>query len=398
MRQINGLAALLGLLLATTLAATARPALAASGQMTPVPQFGSNPGNLLMFEWIPADLPPNAPVVVVLHGCFANAALYDDETGWTKLAERWKVALVFPEQTAANDDTNCFRFWNPQDIVRGQGEALSIKQMVDWTQANHATDPGRVFIMGHSGGGLFTSVMLATYPDVFKAGAIVAGGPYKCGDEAAVATGIDGSKSPVRGGECVDGSVTKTPQEWGDLARSGYPGYSGPKPRVSIWHGTADTLVSPKNMNELVKQWTNFNGIDDVPDLTSTVKGYPHRLYTDSAGQPLVESYELTGQSHGWPYEPGTGEDQCDGAPPSWNAGICASYFAGRWFGLDVAQPGTDVPEAPYPALLLLAVLGVGGGLVLHTRKGLPRARMSSRQPGTLAATCPRRTHPVRPE
>jgi poly(hydroxyalkanoate) depolymerase family esterase len=369
-RQINVLAALLGLLLAT-LVATALPALATPGQLTPVPQFGSNPGNLLMFEWIPADLPPNAPVVVVLHGCFANAALYDDETGWTKLAERWKVALVFPEQTSTNDDTNCFRFWNPQDIVRGQGEALSIKQMVDWMLVNRATDPRRVFIMGHSGGGLFTSVMLATYPDVFSAGAIVAGGPYRCGDEAAVAVGVDGTKSPVRGGECVDGSVDKTAAEWGDLARSGHPGYDGPKPRVSLWQGTADTMVSPRNLNELVEQWTNYHGIDQTPDVVDTVKSYPHTVYADSTGRPLVESYELTGQSHGWPYDPGTGVDQCDGAPPSWNAGICAAYYAGRWFGLDSSVPGTEVPEVPYAALLPLLAVGVGGVFVLRMRKRL---------------------------
>ena len=309
---------------------------ALTGQLTPVAEFGSNPGNLLMFEWIPTGLPPNAPVVVVLHGCFASAAVYDDETGWTALAERWKVALVFPEQTVANDPTKCFRFWNPEDITRGQGEALSIKQMVDWMQVNHGTDPNRVFVMGHSGGGLFTSVMLATYPDVFKAGAIVAGGPYKCGDEGAVAIGVDGNKSPVRGGDCVDGSTNKTPQEWGDLARSGFPGYKGPKPRVAIWQGTADSLVSPNNFNELVEQWTNYHGIDVIPDVAESVKGYPHNVYKARGrkGAALVESYSLTGQSHGWPYDPGTGEDQCNGGPPSWDAGICGAYFAGRWFGL----------------------------------------------------------------
>jgi poly(hydroxyalkanoate) depolymerase family esterase len=319
---------------------SAHSARAEPGQLTPVANFGSNPGSLLMFEWVPEGLPANAPVVVVLHGCFASAALYDNETGWTALAERWGVALVFPEQTVANDPTKCFQFWNPDDNVRGQGEALSIKQMVDTMQATHGTDPNRVFIMGHSGGGLFTSVMLATYPDVFRAGAIVAGGPYKCGDEGAIAVGIDGNKSPVRGGNCVDGSVDESAQEWGDRARSGYPGYTGPKPRVSVWHGTGDTMVSPKNLMELVEQWTAFHGVDQDADVVDSVKGYPHRLYEDHTGTALVESYELTDQSHGWPYDPGTADDQCNGAAPSWDAKICGAYFAGRWFGLD--RPAVD--------------------------------------------------------
>jgi hypothetical protein len=58
----------------------------------------------------------------------------------------------------------------------------------------------------------------------------------------------------------------------------------------------------------------------------------------------LVETYELTGQNHGWPYDPGTGVDQCYGAPPSWDAGICAAYYAGRWFGLD--RPAAAAPGA----------------------------------------------------
>jgi poly(hydroxyalkanoate) depolymerase family esterase len=336
------LATIVALLVATTLVFSDRSAHAEPGQLTPVTDFGPNPGDLLMFEWVPEGLEPNAPVVVVLHGCFASAALYDDETGWTTVAQDWNVALVFPEQTAANDPTKCFQFWNADDIERGAGEAASIRQMVSSMQTRYGTDPDRVFIMGHSGGGLFTSVMLATYPDVFKAGAIVAGGPYKCGDEGALVVGLDGSKSPVRGGECVDGSTQKTAQEWGDLARSGNPGYTGPKPRVSIWHGTADTMVSPKNLNELVEQWTNFHGIDQAADVDERVNSYPHKVYENGEGVPLVESYELTGQSHGWPYDPGTADHQCNGAPPSWNAKICGAYYAGRWFGLDRASAPDD--------------------------------------------------------
>ena len=305
------------------------------GQLTPVPGFGSNPGELLMFEWVPADLPPAAPVVVVLHGCFASGTVYDDETGWTALADDWNVALVFPEQTHANNPTKCFSWEKPEDHTRDRGEALSVKQMVDWMHANRGTDPGRVYVTGHSGGALFTSVMLATYPDVFKAGAIVAGAPYKCGDEGALAFDPD---PRMLGGNCVDGSTDKTAQEWGDLARSGYPRYHGPKPRVSIWHGTADTSVSPRNLGELVEQWTDFHGIDQTPDTTNMLEGvYKHDVYRrGAAGPTLVESWELPGRGHGWPYDAGEREDQCNGRLPSADYDICAAYFIGRWFGLDL--------------------------------------------------------------
>jgi poly(3-hydroxybutyrate) depolymerase len=39
-----------------------------------VADSGANPGALDMYEYVPADLPPNAPLVVVLHGCTQTAA------------------------------------------------------------------------------------------------------------------------------------------------------------------------------------------------------------------------------------------------------------------------------------------------------------------------------------
>lgn len=331
--------AVAALLLAATLVGANRDASAAPGVLTPVPDFGPNPGQLLMFHYVPADLPRKAPLVVVLHGCFADATLYDDETGWTELADRWKVALLLPAQTAANEPTKCFGFWKPEDNRRGQGEAASVRQMIDWMRGTHGSDPSRTFVMGHSGGGLFTSVMLATYPDVFRAGAIVAGGPYGCGDEGALKVGVDGDKSPVRGGECVDGTTRRTARQWGDLARSGHPGYRGPRPRVSVFHGDADTMVSFANVAELVKQWTNYHGIDQRPDLVNRVKGFPHAVYRASRNGPgLVETYHITAGSHGWSYDAGTGRDQCGGSLPSVDENICISYWAGRWFGLDAAR------------------------------------------------------------
>jgi poly(hydroxyalkanoate) depolymerase family esterase len=322
---------------------------AMNGRLAPVPVFGSNPGTLGMFEYIPTGLPDGAPVVVVLHGCFASGTMYDDETGWTQLAERWKVALVFAEQLLVNEPTKCFGFWKTEDNQRDAGEAMSVKQMVDWMHATRHTDPSRTYVMGHSGGALFTSVMLATYPDVFAAGAIVAGGPHGCGDEGAVVVdpqaAVAGDLAAAFSGECIDpsGSTDLEPEQWGDLVRAAYPGDPGSRPRVSIWHGTADTTVSFRNLWELVEQWTNVHGIDQLADSSSPAGRHPHNVYTDAEGRPLVESWEITGGAHGWP-SGGEGETGCTSRPPSADYGICAAYHAGLWFGLD--QPSVSVSDA----------------------------------------------------
>ena len=91
-----------------------------------------------------------------------------------------KFYVVCAQQPSSNHPTSCFNWFEPGDIARGAGEALSIKQMVDAMKAAYSIDPARVFVTGFSAGGFMVPAMLATYPDVFAAGAINSGGPYRC--------------------------------------------------------------------------------------------------------------------------------------------------------------------------------------------------------------------------
>src|ERR1039458_3358372 len=52
--------------------------------LTEVTGFGSNPGALRMFKYVPAD--PQPALVVVLHGCMQKAASYDFGAGWSPIA------------------------------------------------------------------------------------------------------------------------------------------------------------------------------------------------------------------------------------------------------------------------------------------------------------------------
>ena len=86
--------------------------------------------------------------------------------------------LLLPEQTQANNPKTCFNWFLPGDTARDRGEALSIRQMIEKTIGAHGIDRSRVFVTGLSAGGAMTAAMLATYPEVFAAGAIIAGLPY----------------------------------------------------------------------------------------------------------------------------------------------------------------------------------------------------------------------------
>ena len=166
---------------------------ASSGRLSEMTGFGGNPGALVAKTYLPQGLAPGAALVVVLHGCTQNAALYDRGSGWSELAERHGFAVLFPEQTRANNHNLCFNWYAARDNRRGRGEAASIAQMVKHLVASHDLDPARVFINGLSAGGAMTAAMLASYPDLFAGGAIIAGLPF------GVAEGVPQALERMRG-------------------------------------------------------------------------------------------------------------------------------------------------------------------------------------------------------
>ena len=185
-------------------------------------QFGTNPGDLRMFSFVPANLPPSPALVVVLHGCGQTAAGYDLGAGWSTLANHYGFALLLPEQRASNNTHTCFNWFNPLDVARGQGEVASIAAMIEDMVKAHDLDPRRVFITGLSAGGAMTAAMLACYPDLFAGGAIIAGLPY------GAATDVQGALQAMRS------APHKTAREWGHLVRAAAPQHRGGWPRVWV--------------------------------------------------------------------------------------------------------------------------------------------------------------------
>ena len=211
----------------------------------------------------------NPPLVVVLHGCTQTAAGYDLGAGWSTLADRFGFALLLPEQQRSNNPNGCFNWFQPGDIERGRGEACSIRQMVDKMVSDHGINPARVFVTGLSAGGAMTSVMLATYPDVFAGGAIVAGLPY------GAATNVQ------QAFETMFQCPPRPARAWGDLVRGASP-HNGPWPRVSVWHGGADATVIPSNAREIVKQWTDVHGLPEAPSTQAMADGYPRQVWVNN--------------------------------------------------------------------------------------------------------------------
>lgn len=323
---------------------------ASSGGMTEahrlveVTGFGSDPGHLRMLTHVPPGLPPSAPLVVVLHGCSQTASEYDRGSGWSELAARHGFALLFPEQRRTNNPGLCFNWFEPGDTTRGQGEALSIRQMVGHMIAAHGIDGRRVFVTGLSAGGAMASALLATYPELFAGGAIIAGLPFGAADNAQEAFDamFHGRARPAR--------------EWGDLVRAASP-HRGPWPRVSVWHGGADATVHPDNAGEVLRQWADVHGLPSRPDIEDRIDGYPHRAWRGPKGGEeggiVLEAYSIPGMGHGTPigHGPFAGADPCCGTAGRFmlDAGISSTWRIAESWGL-TARPAAARRPSPVPA------------------------------------------------
>jgi poly(hydroxyalkanoate) depolymerase family esterase len=293
-----------------------------STHLREIQDFGSNPGGLRMFTHLPAQASAGCPLVVVLHGCAQTAASYDHGAGWSTLADRYGFVLLLPEQQRSNNPNGCFNWFQTGDIERGQGEALSIRQMIDKMAADHGIDRSRVFVTGLSAGGAMASVMLATYPDVFAGGAIVAGLPY------GAATSVQEAF------ESMFQCPARPARAWGDLVRRASP-HRGPWPRVSVWHGGADTTVIPSNAREIIKQWTDVHGVPAAAAREDVVDGFARQVWHGASGEELIESFTIPSMAHGAPLAVGKADDQCGAAGAFLlDVGISSSYHIAKFWGL----------------------------------------------------------------
>jgi poly(hydroxyalkanoate) depolymerase family esterase len=257
------------------------PARAASLQL--VPNWGASgvPTNLSMYVYVPDKLAPNPPILVLLHywgggaaGVFAEA----QAGGIVAAADQYGFIMVVPQ------NPDCWDVNSTATLTHdGGGHTQGIAQMVKYAINTYQANSNRVYVTGTSCGGMMTEALLAVYPDIFKAGAAFSGQV------------VGGAWTPV----------TNTAQQWGDIVRAAYPGYSGPRPRVQLWHGTADGIINYSNQLEAIMQWGNVLGLSTNPTTTTTViipgitNQWTHQVWKDTNGATLLDAWSEINGPHG---------------------------------------------------------------------------------------------------
>jgi poly(hydroxyalkanoate) depolymerase family esterase len=273
---------------------TSAPARAAS-LSGPIAGWASGvPSYISMYEYVPAKLAANPPILVVSHYCGGTAAGVFGEAeggGLVSAADQYGFLMVFPQTS-----NNCWDVGTPKSLTHeGGGDTQAVVEMVKYELAKRGADANRVYATGTSSGAMMTEALLAVYPDVFKAGAEFSGVPAGCWS----VSDPNGQWSAP----CASGQVTHTAQQWGDTVRAMYAGYSGYRPRIQLWHGTADTTINYQNQLEAIKEWTNVLGLAAAPTSmdSPTVNGHQwtRQTWQNACGLTLLEAWAEQNGPHG---------------------------------------------------------------------------------------------------
>jgi poly(hydroxyalkanoate) depolymerase family esterase len=258
------------------------------------------------YTYEPASLQPagSRSLVVYLHGTTQTATAAALASRWNDLADREGFLVVYPEESATFDTTGggASRAWawgRAAYEARGNGEMETIARITRQVIADYGIDPKRVFMTGLSAGGIMTTVMAATYPDLYDGAAVWAGCSYLCSDG--------------------DGELGH--QRMGEKARV--------VPAI-LFAGSTDYLVNPALSGEAVTGWTGMNDLADDGLPNQSVSRQPSEGPTtyDASSTDLQPSPN-TGPADGSRGDAGTclyaypdahGNNPCPGGTLGWKS------------------------------------------------------------------------------
>jgi len=288
--------ALVGLILSTPFLLTTRQARAASLQQVNDWAVVGLPSDVSMYAYVPDNVADRPPLLVLIHYCGGTApAVFGQARGGgiVQAADEYGFIIVVPSSG------RCWDIVSDKTRTRnGNGDSHAIRQMVTHAIGAYGANADRVYATGDSSGGMMTELLLALYPDVFKGGSTMAGMPAGC--RGANESGNGGGYS----GACAGGDVSHTAQEWGDLVRSFYPDYTGPRPRVQMFHGDDDPLIDYNNHSEAIKEWSNVLGLESTPTedeggVRLGMHQATRQTWVGECGMPVLEAFTSLGGDHG---------------------------------------------------------------------------------------------------
>jgi poly(hydroxyalkanoate) depolymerase family esterase len=309
-----------------------------AGRVEQITGFGNNPSGIGMYLYTPTNVAAHPAILVAPHACHGKGTdVCAQGTPFAAQADKYGFLVVCPSAVSSD---GCWDVHSTAVLTHnGGGDASGIISMVNYVVQNRNGDATRVYAAGHSSGGMMTNVLIGSYPDVFKAGAAFAGVAFSC-----FAGNVD---SLGWNATCANGNVTKTGAQWGDIVRAAFPGFTGKRPRMQLWHGTVDATVNFHNFGEEIKEWTNVLGVSETPTSTENnaiQATWIRTRYVDASGVVQVEAVQETGQPHNLVLDMADAVRffGLDGSSVVPDAGVTGTGGAGGAGGGGVVDAGAD--------------------------------------------------------
>ena len=258
------------------LALLSNPLFTNAGSYLPITIPLPNPTNVTFYLYVPDKLQASPPILVNPHWCHGSAQATYNGTRFARHADTHGFLVIYPDSPHTED--KCWDVSSAETLHHDAGgDSLGIANMVRWTLEKYKADKGRVFVAGVSSGAMMTSTLLATYPDLFAAGSAWSGVPFSCFSAPGDGKGAYGRWSD----ECAKGQLRRSGAEWAARVKDAYPGYQGWRPKVQIFHGTADEVLDYALFGEEVKLWTSVLGLAAEP--SRTVRDSPREGWTKNS-------------------------------------------------------------------------------------------------------------------
>ncbi len=212
-----------------------------------------------------------------------------------EVADRHRFIVLYPQQSLRANPLRCWNWFEPR-TRDGAGEAAAILTLVRDIARRYPVDRSRVYVAGISAGGAMTAILAFCYGAMFAACAIVAGVMYRAADSAL------GAVHTMRAG------ARHSPETTADEAARRVSRKLGFVPAL-VMHGSRDTVVHPRNAEQIVGQFRKFAELVSTPPeplagpveqcITSEGRSYRQRDYGRS-DQVLLRSISVDGLGHAW--------------------------------------------------------------------------------------------------
>ncbi len=239
---------------------------------------------------VPPGLTGKVPLVVLVHGCGRTPAEQQVASRYDPVADREGFVVLYPD----NDHPGgCWAWYDPGSWRRGGRDVEMIVRQTRDVMAAHPIDPERVYVVGMSSGALMTSDLAATYPDLFAAFGLMAGGPFE-------------------GVACLGASVGNHPPTLAQSAFAAEGAHARMLPFI-VLHGDADRTISPECGRIAVEQWLRtdnlvLSGGQEAPLPLAPARteakagGLPYEIahFDDPRGCEVAQRWTIHGMDHAW--------------------------------------------------------------------------------------------------